>query len=72
MDTVNRIVGEFKADTKDKAEFWIQLNERLIYIRYFVVRDDEGVYCGVLEVSQDITDIQKITGQRRILDWDAD
>ena len=70
LDVVNRIVGEFKAGSKDNAAFWIQLGGRFIYIRYFAVRDDEGVYCGTVEVSQDITEIKTIEGQNRLLDWD--
>ncbi|MBU2607799.1 MAG: DUF438 domain-containing protein, partial [Chloroflexi bacterium] len=70
LDTVSRIVDDFKNGTKDKAEFWIQMSGRLIYIRYFAVRDDEDIYRGTLEVSQDITDIQSITGERRLLNWD--
>ncbi len=70
LGTVDRIVGSFKDGSKDSAEFWITMNERRIYIRYFAVRDDEGVYRGTVEVSQDITDIQAITGERRLLDWD--
>ena len=27
-------------------------------------------YKGVIEMSQDITDIQKIEGERRLLEWD--
>jgi DUF438 domain-containing protein len=69
LNVVNRIVKEFKEGTKDKAEFWIQMRGRLIYIRYFAVRDDEGVYRGTLEATQDITDIQSIKGERRLLDW---
>ncbi len=69
LDTVTQIVKEFKDGTKDKAEFWIQMRGRLIYIRYFAVRDDEGIYRGTLEVTQDITDIQSIKGERRLLDW---
>ncbi len=68
LDTVNRIVDDFKSGAKDRAEFWIQMRERLIYIRYFAVRDDEDIYRGTLEVSQDITDLQKIEGQKRLLD----
>ena len=69
LDVVNRIVGEFKAGTKNEADFWIQVEGRLIYIRYFAVRDDEGVFRGTLEVSQDITDIKSLEGERRLLDW---
>lgn len=69
LHIVNRIVGEFKAGTKDEANFWIQVQGRLIYIRYFAVRDDEDTYRGTLEVSQDITDIKSLDGERRLLDW---
>jgi hypothetical protein len=40
----------------------------MVYIRYFPVRDRTGKYLGCLEVSQDITEIQKITGEKRLLD----
>jgi PAS domain S-box-containing protein len=46
-----------------------KLNGRLIYIRYFAVRNKDGKYLGTLEVSQDITDIKKIEGEKRLLDW---
>jgi len=67
---VEKIVEKFKNGERDVAEFWIELNGRLIFIRYFAVRDREGRYLGTLEVTQDITDIKKIEGQRRLLDWD--
>ena len=71
LDTVNKIVGAFRAGTKDSADFWLNLGGRLIYIRYFAVRDSDGMYKGVVEVSQDITDIQKIEGERRLLSWEG-
>ncbi len=64
---VNEILEEFKAGTMDKAEFWINMNDRLIYIRYFPVRNKKGDYLGCLEVTQDITDIKKIEGEKRLL-----
>jgi len=67
---VEKIVNEFKKGTKDHADFWINLNGRLIYIRYFAVRDKNGNYLGTLEVTQDITDIKKIEGEKRLLDWE--
>ena len=72
LDVVNQIVAEFKAGTKDQADFWIQMGGKFIYIRYFAVRDEEGVYQGTLEVSQDVTDIKSLEGERRLLNWDAD
>jgi hypothetical protein len=67
---VNRIVESFKAGKKSSAEFWITLNGRLVHIRYFAVRNKEGKYLGTLEVTQDLTDIKKIEGQKRLLDWE--
>ena len=56
--------------TKNEASFWINFKERLIYIRYFAVRDADKKYKGVIEISQDITDIKKIEGEQRLLDWE--
>jgi DUF438 domain-containing protein len=70
VDMVEKILSSFKAGTKDVAEFWIQMRGKVIHIRYFAVRDSAGKYRGCLEVSQDITQIQKITGQKRLLDWE--
>ena len=69
VHVVNRILEAFKTGKKDVAEFWINLNDRLILIRYFAVRDKNGKYLGTVEVTQDITDIKKIEGQKRLLDW---
>ena len=66
---VLQILEAFKNRKKDAAEFWINLKGRQIYIRYFPVRDKNGKYLGTLEVSQDITDIKKIEGEKRLLDW---
>ena len=66
---VNRILEAFKTGKKNVAEFWIQMNNRLIHIRYFAVRDKNGKYLGTMEVTQDITDIKKIEGEKRLLDW---
>ena len=67
---VLRIVEEFRAGTKDVAEFWINFKGRMIHIRYFAIRDEEKNYRGVIEMSQDVTDIQKLEGQQRLLNWD--
>jgi PAS domain S-box-containing protein len=69
MHKVLQILEAFKKGERDVAEFWINLKGRQIYIRYFPVRDKDGKYLGTLEVSQDITDIKKIEGEKRLLDW---
>lgn len=69
IHVVNRILEAFRKGEKDVAEFWINVNNRLIHIRYFAVRDKNGKYLGTMEVTQDITDIKKIEGEKRLLDW---
>ncbi|MEM3693037.1 MAG: DUF438 domain-containing protein [Candidatus Bathyarchaeia archaeon] len=71
IHVVNRILEAFKRGEKDVAEFWIQKGGRLIHIRYFAVKDKDGKYLGTMEVSQDITDIKKIEGEKRLLDWEG-
>jgi len=66
---VQEILDAFRAGQKEKAEFWITLNERFLHIRYFAVRDAAGAYRGVLETVQDVTAIRALEGQRRLLDW---
>lgn len=68
VDKVKRIVEGFKDGTRDKAEFWIDFMGDKILIRYFPLRNEEGDYIGVLEVTQRIGEIQKIKGEKRLLD----
>lgn len=70
VGTVLKILEEFRKGTKNESSFWINFKGRLIYIRYFAVRDADKNYKGVIEMSQDITDIKNIEGEKRLLDWD--
>lgn len=67
---VEKIVEGFRSGEKDSAQFWIELKGKMILIQYFALRDTKGTYRGTLEVSQDITEIRGLEGQRRLLDWD--
>jgi len=70
VSIVNRILAAFKAGKKDVAEFWLRLGGKFIYIRYFAVRSPEGTYKGCLEISQDITEIRRLEGEKRLIDWE--
>ncbi len=69
LDKVEQIISEFKAGTKSTADFWIQMGERFVFIRYFAMRDTDGSYRGCLEVVQDATRVRSLEGQRRIVEW---
>lgn len=63
------ILKNFKEKKKDAAEFWLQSEGKFIHIRYFPVYNEQGEYKGVIEVSQEVSGIRKLEGERRILDW---
>ncbi len=65
---VEQILAEFKAGQRQVAEFWIDMGPKKAHIRYFPVRDRAGKYLGCLETVQDVAPIQRLTGQRRLLD----
>lgn len=64
---VEQIVEDFKTGKKEQEDFWIKMGPKYILIRYYAVRNEEGEYLGVLEVTQDIKPIQEITGEKRLV-----
>ncbi|WP_461227334.1 DUF438 domain-containing protein [Lacticaseibacillus suihuaensis] len=69
VDKVEKILADFHAGREQHADFWINLHgERMVYIRYFAITDQANRYLGCLEVTQDITAIQQLTGEKRLGD----
>ncbi|MEJ5302327.1 MAG: DUF438 domain-containing protein [Bacteroidales bacterium] len=66
---VEKIIESFRNGEKDKASFWIHMRGELIFIQYFAVRDEEGKYRGIIEVTQEISEIKSLEGEKRLLDW---
>ncbi len=66
---VEKIIKAFKTGKKDKADFWIQMKGKFILIQYFALRDKSGIYKGVIEASQDVTEIRNLQGEKRLLNW---
>jgi uncharacterized protein len=65
---VQKILDDFRAGTRDVAEFWIELGGTFVHIRYFALRSAQAGYMGALEVTQDATGIRALQGERRLLD----
>lgn len=70
VHVVEKIVDSFKSGEKDEASFWIDMKGQKLLIQYFAVRDSNQHYKGVIEVSQEISAIQALEGEKRLLDWD--
>ncbi|WP_333640669.1 DUF438 domain-containing protein [Mesotoga prima] len=65
---VTRILEDFKNGVRDVAEFWLNLGPKIVHIRYFALRDTLGKYAGTLEVTQEISSIKALEGEKRIYD----
>jgi DUF438 domain-containing protein len=65
---VQQILDDFRAGTRDAAEFWIPFGPKFVHIRYFALRDEQRAYKGTLEVTQDIAPLRALEGQKRLLD----
>ncbi len=74
LDKVETILQEMKAGKRDKARFWIDLSigpdkqKQKVMIEYYALRDADGKYLGCLEASQNIAEIQSLTGEKRLLE----
>ena len=73
VDKVEQILKEMKEGKRENATFWIDLpigennSIRKVMIQYFAIRDNGGNYLGCLEASRDVSDIQKIKGEKRLV-----
>ena len=69
---VEKIINDFKDGKRDKARFWIDLTiedkKHKVMIEYYPLRDADGNYIGCLEASQDITELQNLSGEKRLLE----
>jgi len=74
LGKVEQILSEMKAGKRDKARFYIDLplgpkqEKQKVLIEYYALRDEHGKYLGCLEASQNIAEIQKLSGEKRLLD----
>lgn len=74
LDKVERIVREMREGRRDKARFWIDMavkpdaKKHKILIEFFALRADDGEYLGCMECTRDVTDIQGLAGEKRLLD----
>lgn len=69
VDTVNKILEDFRAGRENVAEFWINFQGKFVHVRYFAVRDKDGAYLGTIELTQDIAPLRALQGERRLLEY---
>lgn len=64
---VEKLIDDLRAGRKDHELFWLQVQGNMVLISYFAVRDTTGTYLGVLEVTQNIGPIQRLKGEKRLV-----
>lgn len=69
VHVVEEIIEKFRSGEQSQAEFWINKPGLFIYVLYTAVRDDNGIFRGVLEMMQDCTHIRELTGSQTLLTW---
>lgn len=69
---VNKIVEDFRSGRQNQARFWITMRGRFILICYYALRGQAGDYMGTLEVTQDLTELRSLEGERRLLTYDQE
>jgi uncharacterized protein len=69
METLETILGEFKAGGRDVAEGWGEEHGRFKLTRYAAVRDADGTYRGILEVNLDLTPLRALAGTQALPGW---
>lgn len=70
VDVVENIIESFRRGEQSEANFWIEMRGKFLYIRYFALRDKDNIYKGVLELSQEVSGIRALEGQRKLLQWE--
>jgi hypothetical protein len=68
VEIVKKILDDFKSGKRDHADFWLEIGDKFVYIKYIAVRNNDGEYMGVLETMQNISPYRKLEGEKRIYD----
>jgi hypothetical protein len=55
---VNRVIETLRSGARETDESWVELDGKLIRVRYFAVRSPSGEYLGCLEFAEDVTGVK--------------
>jgi len=66
---VDRVLSDLRSGKHSSIDSWIHHQQRYLHIRYFAVCNDAGEYLGALEMVQDITHLQGLSGEVRLAQY---
>ena len=67
---VDKIIDDFRSGREDAAKFWINFKGMFVHIAYYAIRNEKGEYLGTAEITQDISELKRTEGERRLLTYD--
>ena len=67
---VDKIIDDFRSGREDAAKFWINFKGMFVHIAYYAIRNEKGEYLGTAEITQDIAELKRTEGERRLLTYD--
>lgn len=67
LEAVEKILTSFKEGKKDSEDFWINFNEKFVFIKFIAVKDANSEYLGTVEVTMDIIGYRNLKGEKRLL-----
>lgn len=68
VHVVEQILSDFKSGKREVADFWLNMGEKMVYIKYIALKDENKNYAGALEITQDIAPLRSLHGEKRIYD----
>ena len=68
LHVVEKLIDDFKAGLKDEESFWLQRGDQFVLIRYYAVRSVSGEYLGVMEVTEEISKLRSLEGNKLLAD----
>ena len=66
VHVVMNIVEDLRSGKKEHEDFWINFRGKFVFIRYYAVRGEAGEYLGCIEVTQEISEIRSLEGEKRL------
>lgn len=67
---VEQIIDDFRSGKEHKAAFWISsFMGQFVYIEYTALRGTDNEYLGIMEVTQNITELRSLEGDQRLLSY---
>ena len=71
---VEQLIAEMRSGARDKARFWIDLEvekgkpKHKVLIEFYALRGEKKNYLGCLEFTQDVEELRRLEGQKRLMD----